>query len=161
MNESQYILNKIAEEASEVSKAALKAAEFGLDDVYPVESGTTFERLVYELNDLLATVEMLGDHHPTKSYSFVPNQRQIAEKKLQVRRWMEYSRGVGQLTPESTVLREQLEHLSRVKGEKDEKLIEAYSEIEALKRQLAQAQSQQPAKRVSIPRNKRKKTKAH
>lgn len=60
MNHTQYLLVKLAEEASEVAKAALKAAQFGLGAVNPVTDKTSFESLSDELNDLHAIIKMLN-----------------------------------------------------------------------------------------------------
>lgn len=59
MNLIQYFLNVVAEEAGEVSQAALKANRFGLRDVYPKKfRGTAQDRLVHELNDLMEAIHI-------------------------------------------------------------------------------------------------------
>jgi len=60
MNRAQYLLTKVAEEASEVAERALKAAQFGLDDVQAeVNKGDNTIRLLGEYLDLQAVIEVL------------------------------------------------------------------------------------------------------
>ena len=60
MNFKEYLLGKIAEESCEVGKEALKAQQWGLDSWHPDEPNkTNRDRLVAEVNDLLAVVLML------------------------------------------------------------------------------------------------------
>lgn len=56
----QYLLTKLAEEASEVAQIALKTQQFGADEVYPEQSKTNTQRIHSELIDLLAIVGMLN-----------------------------------------------------------------------------------------------------
>lgn len=60
MSREQYLLTKIAEEASEVAQIALKTAQFGLQAQGPCQTKPNFELLRGELNDLLAVVEMVA-----------------------------------------------------------------------------------------------------
>lgn len=60
MNFKEHLLGKIAEEACEVGKEALKAQHWGLDSWHPdAPDMTNRDRIVAELNDLLAVVLML------------------------------------------------------------------------------------------------------
>ena len=52
MNYEQYLLIKLAEEASEVAKDALKAAQFGLEEVHPSTGVSNVTRLAEELCDM-------------------------------------------------------------------------------------------------------------
>lgn len=52
MSAQQYILMKIAEEASEVAQRALKAQQFGVDQTEPGRDRDNAERLCDELTDL-------------------------------------------------------------------------------------------------------------
>lgn len=60
MNTNEYLLARIAEECVEAAQRALKAQAFGLDEVQEGHLLTNRERLVQELNDVYAVVEMLG-----------------------------------------------------------------------------------------------------
>lgn len=61
MNRLEYLLTKLAEEAAEVSKDALKASQFGLNSDYM--GSTNREKLHAELNDLLAVTKMLNTEY--------------------------------------------------------------------------------------------------
>lgn len=65
MNEMQYYLTKMAEEASEVTKIALKTSQFGMDSACPVEpeANTNRQLLHKELDDLFATIRVLNEQH--------------------------------------------------------------------------------------------------
>ncbi len=63
MNRLQWLLSKLAEEASEVSQISLKTSQFGPDEVMPGQPLTNFQRTHGELNDLLAIVEVLNDEY--------------------------------------------------------------------------------------------------
>ena len=57
----QYLLTKLAEEASEIAQIALKTQQFGADEVCPGQEHTNTERIHKELIDLLAIVCMLNE----------------------------------------------------------------------------------------------------
>lgn len=59
MTEIQYLLGKIAEEASEVAQMAIKCANFGLHETRTVDDPTNFSRLAEELDDLEFMCEKL------------------------------------------------------------------------------------------------------
>jgi hypothetical protein len=59
MNKTQYLLTKLAEEASELAVDALKAAQFGAGEVY--EDVTNADRLQLELYDLLTVLKLLEE----------------------------------------------------------------------------------------------------
>ena len=61
MNYQQYLLTKLAEEASEVSQNALKACLFGYESKDPreINGQTNLEKLINEINDLMAVLYLL------------------------------------------------------------------------------------------------------
>lgn len=60
MNYNEYLLSKIAEEASEIAQIAIKTQVFGFNSVDPRENGeNNLEKLEKELLDLLAVVQLL------------------------------------------------------------------------------------------------------
>jgi len=61
MTRLQLLLGKVAEEAAEVSQRALKAQQFGLDEVQTGQDQTNEQRLHGELIDLRAVIEMVED----------------------------------------------------------------------------------------------------
>lgn len=95
MKRQDHLLWILAEECAEVAHRASKAARFGIDEVKPGESLTNEDRLLAELNDLLAVVEMLQADGIVRAVAFDRNL--IAEKKARVERYLEYSRECGTL----------------------------------------------------------------
>lgn len=91
MTLQEYLLVQLGEEAAEVAHACGKAARFGLNDDYKGKNDR--QRLVEELNDLFALVELLQTHNilPLDAY----NKQQVASKKEKVRKWMEHSFYLG------------------------------------------------------------------
>lgn len=98
------LLAHLSEECCEVSQCTSKAHRFGIDDVYThidedgtetvkPEMGTNRFRLVGELNDLYAVVEMLVEQGvlPADWQSTHLKER----KKKKVLRYLAYSRKVG------------------------------------------------------------------
>ena len=84
MNQIEHLLFKLAEECAEVTQEASKAAIFGMDEVMPGQSLSNRERVVKELNDLYAVVEMLG--------LCKTDRPAIEAKKSKVRHYMDYAR---------------------------------------------------------------------
>lgn len=60
MNKIQYLLVKLAEEASEISQIALKTAQFGVHEQCPGLNETNIQRIDQEFNDLVAIVELIN-----------------------------------------------------------------------------------------------------
>lgn len=61
MNQQQYLLGKLAEEAAEIAQVALKAQQFGMNSTHPDDlTMPNHALLVGEINDLLGVVTMLG-----------------------------------------------------------------------------------------------------
>lgn len=63
MNYKQYLLIKLAEEASEIAQAAIKCSLFGYESKDPreVNGKTNIQKLLCELADLSAVTDLLGD----------------------------------------------------------------------------------------------------
>lgn len=61
MNRQQYLLLKLAEEASEVAQMALKTAQFGFDEKLAGQPYSNQERLEQEVVDLFAILHMLQE----------------------------------------------------------------------------------------------------
>lgn len=59
MARQQYLLIKLAEEASEVAQMALKCAQFGQDEVMPGQPLTNYQRLEGEIMDFYGVRQML------------------------------------------------------------------------------------------------------
>jgi hypothetical protein len=101
MLQFQFLLNKLAEEASEVAQIALKTAHFGLDEVRAGQPLTNNERCYEELNDLWAIVEMLNEEY---AFVYVPDPEAIQAKKEKVRKFMKYSIGLGMVQQDANAM---------------------------------------------------------
>ncbi len=62
LNRTEYLLVKLGEECADVAQRATKAITFGIDEVQHDQPFTNAERIVQELADLSATVDMLADY---------------------------------------------------------------------------------------------------
>ena len=94
MNRKQLLLCKLAEEASEISKIALKTQQFGFNEIKPDQGLTNAERIYQELDDLAAIVEMLKDEF---GFGYSPNREAIDDKKYWVNHYAEYSVNLGEV----------------------------------------------------------------
>ena len=93
LTREQYLLGKIAEEASEVAKAALKAQQFGFDSAHPdAPDESNLALLRAELNDLLGVTLMLDV--PMAPHIFFNNDDQ-QEKQRKVEHYYNVSRDLG------------------------------------------------------------------
>lgn len=94
MNQQQYFLNKLAEEACEIAQIALKTAQFGMDEVYTAEGGvlSNKERIHAELNDLLGVIEILNVGY---GFNFEPSPPAILAKRAKVIKYMNYAISLG------------------------------------------------------------------
>ena len=90
MNVTESLLFTLAEECAEVSQRASKAARFGLQEVQPGQMLTNRERIVQELNDLWAVVEMLDLAEVDRAAIF--------SKKRKVQEFLAYAEKCGTLT---------------------------------------------------------------
>tara|TARA_R110000851_G_scaffold9707_6_gene35845 strand:+ start:687 stop:986 length:300 start_codon:yes stop_codon:yes gene_type:complete len=63
MTNEQYLLGKLAEEASELAQIAIKAQQFGLEEVFGGQDLplSNKDRVQSELNDVLGIVMMLNE----------------------------------------------------------------------------------------------------
>lgn len=93
----EHLLACLAEEAAEVSKNVCKSLRFGLDDVNVLEPNgpTNRERIVDELNDLVAMIELLVERR------IIPKDWESEDKKTakraKVRKFMHYAHDNGAL----------------------------------------------------------------
>ena len=94
MTRAQLLLGKLAEEGVEVAQIALKAQQFGMDEVRAGQSLTNAQRVHQELDDLMAQIEMLNDEC---GLGYVPNRDRIEAKKSKVNLFAKLSAELGQL----------------------------------------------------------------
>lgn len=115
MTKVQYLLTCIAEECAEVAQRASKAARFGLyesqDQSGDLSGGvagkrSNYCRLLEEYSDIKALVSMLEQEVPYVQRTSTDFSREqlgelIEKKKQRVRKYMNYSRDVGQVSYEA------------------------------------------------------------
>lgn len=104
MNKIQYLLTKIAEEASEISQIALKIQQFGLYEVCPDLDETNVERINKEFNDLLGVVELFNFEVyqiTGRSDELKRDEYLIQHKKEKIGKYYNYSVELGQVKEDS------------------------------------------------------------
>jgi hypothetical protein len=94
MNKQDHLILRLSEECVEVSKECHKALSFGIEDRYK-RMPSVREKIVLELNDLFAVVEMLQDEGVLPM--IVVNDRLIDAKKKKVVKFMRYAKKKGKL----------------------------------------------------------------
>lgn len=98
MNKQEYLVTKLIEEAAEIIQRATKAIDFGFTEVEPTQEHDNEFRLVQEINDFLAVLEMLQESGV--SLRGIANPVALAKKKTKVEKFMELSRQQGCLVDE-------------------------------------------------------------
>ena len=96
MNRRKHLYTILQEECAEVVQAVSKIKRFGITNIQPKTGKCNFDILIEELNDVLAMVEMLEEDGLPLSGE-VPDRERIVKKKAQVEKYLEYSRGTGDL----------------------------------------------------------------
>lgn len=96
MTRTQYLLNRLAGEASEVAHIALKSQEFGMHEVYAPTGLSNADRTHLELDDLNAVVELLNGE---SNFGYTPSRERIDEKKKKIAKYYAYSVSIGQVDP--------------------------------------------------------------
>jgi NTP pyrophosphatase (non-canonical NTP hydrolase) len=95
MTYKQFLLGKIAEECNEVAQRALKAQQFGLDEVQQGQVFDNTERLREELIDLVIVVSML--EKATSDSLMAPTPQEIDTKIKKVMKYLSLSQALGQV----------------------------------------------------------------
>ena len=93
MNYKQFLLGKLAEEASEVAQIALKTQQFGYSSKHTDHTITNKEEIHNEVDELQAIIEMLND----VGLDYKPNMKNIKNKKDKVLYFLEYSKQLGKV----------------------------------------------------------------
>jgi hypothetical protein len=104
MNAVEHIFQCIAEEASEITQAAMKITRFSLSGNYPDGTGN-LEMLTNEIYDLLGAIELLQDSGislqiPTHLINFdsdLKGRWRIDAKKAKIKKHMKYAVKMGSL----------------------------------------------------------------
>ena len=96
MTNEQYLLGKLAEEAAELAQIAIKAQQFGIDEVFGGDSNpdklSNRDRIEAEFNDVLGIIYALDveeNVHVTQNFE-AQN-----EKVRKMHKWRDYARELG------------------------------------------------------------------
>ena len=96
MHKLDHIVAVIAEEASEITKEAMKIQRFGAKSINPLDTKpvTSEQKLFDELNDLLATIEMYLEerYHCHMSFTTLVDREKMEQKKAKVLTMMNIGR---------------------------------------------------------------------
>jgi NTP pyrophosphatase (non-canonical NTP hydrolase) len=95
MTRQEHLLIRLAEECSEVIKEISKSLIFGLDNHYPMGAETNSQKIMDELNDLIAVADMLKEDGAIGPFI---NQEKILAKKKKVEQYLVYSKKLNKLT---------------------------------------------------------------
>jgi hypothetical protein len=96
MTRQEHLLTILGEEAVEVAKRCSKALRFGLDEVQPGQELDNQERLIEEVNDMAAVLQMLQAEGLLPSP--LTDDRMIEAKRAKVEHFLEYSKQCGTLS---------------------------------------------------------------
>lgn len=94
MTHEQFLLMKLAEEATEIAQIALKTAQFGMTEKHPDLPLNNLERIHLELNDLHAVVDELNTYC---QFGFEPNHAAKINKIEKLNKYLGYSIQLGKV----------------------------------------------------------------
>lgn len=96
MTRTAYLLQCLSEECAEVIQRVSKAQRFTLEEVQPGQDKPNSHRIIDELNDLFAVVQMLETEGVITPAMGLANYAAIIAKKAKVEKFIKYSaeRGV-------------------------------------------------------------------
>lgn len=94
MDLEQFLLIKIAEECDEISQRALKAAQFGLDEVQNGQGLSNAERLIGELNDLAGVLSLMKQED---ILCFKASSDAVAQKVEKLRKYLALPASLGRV----------------------------------------------------------------
>lgn len=97
MTRTQYLLNKLAQEALEVAHRASKAMEFGLDEVQPEQPFNNAERLLGEIHDFEVIRALLDDETPGYGLRSSLPMAGFDARAAKVEKYYQLSRRCGQI----------------------------------------------------------------
>lgn len=107
MTRTEHLLTILAEECAEVAQRASKALRFGLAEVQPGQDKTNAYRIMEEMNDLIATYQMIAGpvFSPTSQLFRYPTgvdgfQGDILRKQQRIEKYLKLSQECGTLDVE-------------------------------------------------------------
>ena len=100
MTKREILLTILAEECVETAQRATKAIRFTLEEIQPnleqnPEKLTNSERILYEFNDIWATLELLKEDGVFNSSLL--NDEMINKKRAKLEKYLDYSTKLGTL----------------------------------------------------------------
>lgn len=95
MTRLQWLLGKLAEEGSEVTKNALKTMQFGPIAVAPDQTYNNFLLCHEEIDDMVAVIEMLNEEF---RFGYRINRERVDDKKKKLEYFYQVSRDAGMIT---------------------------------------------------------------
>lgn len=102
MNEVQYILGLVIQEATEVAHRASKAQLYGLTETQEGQNKNNVERLTEELLDLFVVLELLAEVAPNDTKGTLVdeglNTTYVVAKREKIQKYMAYARSIGTLS---------------------------------------------------------------
>lgn len=98
MNRKEHLLTILAEECNEVAQRTSKALRFSLEEIQPGQNMTNADRILQELYDLLAMVEMCQDEGHIPRWGTDRVVFQMTAKKHKVENHLTISKDNGALT---------------------------------------------------------------
>lgn len=108
MNRLQFLLNKLAEECSELAQDALKTQQYGLDDRKGGVGPSNGERLNAEYNDVLGVAKMLNDEFG----NFLVRDPELIQRKIdRINQFLPIAVNAGMVEPEGYRLPSPDEHV--------------------------------------------------
>lgn len=94
MTNEQYLLGKLAEEAAELAQIAIKAQQFGIEEVFGGQETmrSNRERIEAEFNDVIGVIKMLNIE---EDIDIAQNNTAQIAKMNKVDEWRDYAKTLG------------------------------------------------------------------
>lgn len=102
MTNEQYLLGKLAEEASELAQIAIKAQHFGLGETQCGQGDdfpTNAKRIEAEFNDVLGVIDLLNEECGA---GIDESDLRISAKKFKTAKWRRYAAELGRVDLDGT-----------------------------------------------------------
>jgi len=100
MDVTQWLLCKVAEEAAEVGQRAMKAQQFGIEEVQEGQGKDNLERLRLEVNDLILTYNILLNHLGHNIENFGPTKEEAITRYKKLHKFLQLSKSLNMVTGE-------------------------------------------------------------
>ena len=100
MTNEQYLLGKLAEEAAELAQIAIKAQQFGIDEVFGGKKVqlSNRERIEAEFNDVIGVIKMLNIE---EDIDIAQDTTAQTAKMNKVDKWRGYAKTLGLVVPDA------------------------------------------------------------